>query len=447
LDFYYSSARLAPANFHPTWFDSGRRVLLRARVQLRDAITATRAYIDANWEKTFRVSREETPKEISLPRPHTVPSTDPCMWLFFYWDTYFTNLGLLRQGRLAQALNNADNVIYLIERLGFVPNISVRVALNRSQIPVSAVLFAEIFQHTHDREWLRRAYAALGKEYNFWMALRLAPNGLNTCGTHADPVTLADFYHVIKHRLSDIPDDPVERLAYLRHKMAECEVWDFNPRFDQHAADFNPVDTNAILFQFESIAGDFARELGLPAEETAWRARAARRRALFDRFLWHESRGFYFDFDWAHGQPGRVVCAAPYFALWSGICSDAQAAALARNLPLIERDHGLLACAEGSNTSVNTYQWDAPNAWPPHQTAAILGLLRHGHTADACRIARKLVLTCARNLTTTGQLWEKYNALTGRIDVADEYKMPQMMGWTAGGCIHACEVLEQAGAV
>ena len=413
-------------------------------VKISDAIGATRKYIDENWEKTFRHSREETAKEISLPRPHTVPSTDPSMWLFFYWDTYFTNLGLLRQGRFEQALNNADNVLHLIERLGFVPNISVKIALNRSQVPVSAVLFSEIYQHSRDRAWLRRAYAAVTREYAFWMALRLAPNGLNASGTHADPATLANFYDVIKHRLRDIPDEPVARLAYLRHKMAECEVWDFCPRFDQRAADFNPVDTNGILYQFETIAGDFARELGLPEEEKAWRARAARRRELVDRYLWNEARGFYFDYDWARGRAGTVISSAPYFALWGGVCSEAQAASLVRNLPLIEREHGMMSCAEGSNTSANTYQWDAPNAWPPQQTATILGLLRYGYKAEAKRIAEKFVLTCARNLATTGQLWEKYNALTGRIDVADEYKMPHMMGWTAGGCVHACELLESS---
>ncbi len=411
-------------------------------VNLREAIATTRRHIDAHWEQTFRDSRGESAREIPLPRPHTVPSTDPTMWLFFYWDTYFTNLGLLRQNRLAQAINNADNVIHLIEQLGFVPNISVRIALNRSQVPVSAVLFEDIYRHTRDLAWLRRAYAALVKEYAFWHALRLAPNGLNACGTHADPATLANFYDVISHRLRDIPAEPVARLAYLRHKMAECEVWDFNPRFDQRAADFNPVDTNAILYQFETIAGDFAKTLGLPAEETVWRDRATRRRTLIDRCLWNEAHGFYFDYDWARGRQGAVVSAAPYFALWSGVCSEAQAAALARNLPLVERAHGVMTCAEGSNTSVNTYQWDAPNAWPPIQTAAILGLLRHGYVTEAKRLAEKYVLTCARNLETTGKLWEKYNALTGRIDVADEYKMPQMMGWTAGGFLHAAEVLE-----
>ncbi|MEZ5415616.1 MAG: trehalase family glycosidase [Opitutaceae bacterium] len=410
---------------------------------LTEAINTTRRHIDAHWEQTFRDSSQApTAREFPLPRPHTVPSTDPCMWLFFYWDTYFTNLGLLRQNRLEQAINNAENVIHCIEQIGLVPNISVRIALNRSQIPVSAVLFEDIFRHTGDLAWLQRAYATLNKEYAFWMAMRLAPNELNTCGTNADPITLANFYDVISHRLVDIPTDPVARMQYLRHKMAECEVWDFNPRFDQHAANFNPVDTNAILYQFETIAGDFARTLGLLAEESVWRERAAHRRTLIDRYLWNAAKGFYFDYDWAHGRQGPVVSAAPYFALWAGVCSDDQAAALAQNLPLVERAHGLMTCAEGSNTSKNTYQWDAPNAWPPLQTAAILGLLRHGYTADAKRLAEKYVLTCARNLERTGKLWEKYNALTGNIDVADEYKMPQMMGWTAGGFLHAAEVLE-----
>ncbi|QYM78463.1 alpha,alpha-trehalase [Horticoccus luteus] len=412
-------------------------------MNLSAAIATTRSYIDANWEKTFRDSRAESVREFPLPRPHTVPSTDPTMWLFFYWDTYFTNLGLLRQGRAAQALNNAENVLHCIEQLGFVPNISVRIALNRSQVPVSAPLFADIYRHTQDRAFLPRAYAALVKEYAFWMALRTAPNGLATCGTHADPVTLADFYKVISHRLRDIPEEPAARLVYLKHKMAECEVWDFNPRFSQRAADFNPVDTNGVLFLFETIAGDFAHDLGLSSDEQLWRDRASHRRALVDRYLWNEQRGYYFDYDWANQRPGSVVSAAPYFALWSGICSDAQAAALVRNLPLVERAHGLITCAEGSNTSANTYQWDAPNAWPPIQTAALLGLLRYGYVAEAKRLAEKYVLTCARNLEQTGQLWEKYNALTGGIDVADEYKMPPMMGWTAGGFLHAAEVLER----
>jgi alpha,alpha-trehalase len=409
---------------------------------LSESIRVGRTYIDRHWEETIRISREETPGEIALPFPHTVPSTDPTMWLFFYWDTYFTNLGLIRQGRVAQARNNAENVLHLIERLGYVPNISVRIALNRSQIPVAAVLFDELHRLAPDRAWLARIYAAITREYAFWQALRCAPNGLAANNTHADPVTVAGFHGVIKHRLRDIPEDPVARLLYLKHKMAECEVWDFTPRFDQRCADFNAVDTNSVLFQVETIAAGWADELGRTGDAATWRARAGQRRMLIDRYLWDEASGFYFDYDWANRRRGTVVSSAAYFPLWTGACSEKQAAALVRNLPLLERAHGLMTCAEGGNSSANTYQWDAPNAWPPLQAAAILGLRRHGYQAEARRLAEKYVLTCGRNLKATGQLWEKYNALTGGIDVADEYKMPPMMGWTAGVFLLAAEVLE-----
>lgn len=408
---------------------------------LAEALGAGRAYIDRHWEETVRVSREETPAEIALPCPHTVPSTDPTMWLFFYWDTYFTNLGLIRQGRVAQARNNAENILHLVERLGYVPNISVRIALNRSQIPVAAVLLDELHRLAPERAWLERCYAAITREYAFWTALRQAPNGLAANGTHADPATVAGFYEVIRKRLRDIPDEPVARLAYLRHKMAECEVWDFTPRFDQRCADFNAIDTNSVLFQVESIMAGWAGELERPSAAAVWRERAARRRALVDRHLWDEARGYYFDYDWTRQIRGPVVSAAPYFALWTGLASAAQAAALVRNLPLVERAHGLITCAEGSNPSANTYQWDAPNAWPPLQAAAIMGLRRYGYHAEARRLAEKYVMTCARNLAATGQLWEKYNAQTGGIDVADEYQMPPMMGWTAGVFLLAAEVL------
>lgn len=409
---------------------------------LADAIRTTRAYIDQHWEETFRVSRNPKPDEIALPYPHTVPSTDPSMWLFFYWDTYFTNLGLIRQGRIAQARNNAENVLHLIETLGLVPNISVRIAWGRSQIPLAAAIFDELHRLAPNRVWLERIYAAITKEYGFWIAQRNSPTGLAANNTHADPVTVAKFYHVIKNRVKDIPDEPVARMVYLKHKMAECEVWDFTPRFDQRCADFNAIDTNAVLFQVEHIAAAWADELGRPQDAARWRERAAERRARIDRYLWDEERGFYFDYDWTRQERGPVVSAAPYFALWTGVSSPAQAAALVSNLALVERAHGLTTCLEGSNSSANTYQWDAPNAWPPLQAAAILGLRRYGYHAEARRLAEKYVLTCARNLASSGQLWEKYNAVTGGIDVANEYQMPPMMGWTAGTFLLAAEVLE-----
>ncbi len=57
-------------------------------------------YIKANWEKS--ISKDEPGKGfggVSLPYPYTTPSIkgEGEFTIFFYWDTYFTNLGLLKR--------------------------------------------------------------------------------------------------------------------------------------------------------------------------------------------------------------------------------------------------------------------------------------------------------------------------------------------------------------
>jgi alpha,alpha-trehalase len=47
-----------------------------------------------------------------------------------------------------------------------------------------------------------------------------------------------------------------------------------------------------------------------------------------------------------------------------------------------------------------------------------------------------------RNFAVTGDLWEKYNAHVGTIEVQDEYEMPAMMGWTAGAYLAARQRLD-----
>ena len=50
--------------------------------------------------------------------------------------------------------------------------------------------------------------------------------------------------------------------------------------------------------------------------------------------------------------------------------------------------------------------------------------------------------TVIRNFEKTGDLWEKYNVVTGTTEVVDEYKMPRMVGWTAGVFVYAAEYLQ-----
>ena len=48
------------------------------------------------------------------------------------------------------------------------------------------------------------------------------------------------------------------------------------------------------------------------------------------------------------------------------------------------------------------------------------------------RIRDKYINATEKIFDATGNLWEKYNATDGTINVTNEYEMPPMMGWTAG---------------
>lgn len=96
----------------------------------------------------------------------------------------------------------------------------------------------------------------------------------------------------------------------------------------------------------------------------------------------------------------------------------------------LESDYGIITSKK--NETVGNYQWDYPNGWPPLQYIVIKGLENYGYKNEALRIAKKYSELVERVFEETNNLWEKYNMVKGNIEVTNEYKMPPMMGWTAG---------------
>ncbi len=399
-------------------------------------------FIHDQWKLTVRHSDPRDASELALPKPFTVPTAGQTFHSFFYWDTYFTSLGLLLDGQENQARDNADDMMFLVERLGFIPNSNAIWGHNRTQLPVSSALYADVFRWSRDQPWLAQALIALEREHAFFQGMRGTACGLNRAYHHANPQYLWQFAEDIRSRLPSLPVESEARFQAAGHALSECEVWDFTPRFDGRCGDFCPVDTNALLFLMEQNGAAFCEQLG-NGKAGVWRERAERRRALLTRLCWNEARGMFFDYDWANQRQSRVVSAANFFVLWSGAATPEQAGLVVKNLKQLEFAHGITTCAPGDRKQV--YQWDHPNGWPPLQFGAIEGLRRYGFEEAARRIAAKYAATVTRNFKATGNLWEKYNAVTGGIDVRDEYAMPPMLGWTAGVFFHACKLLKSAG--
>lgn len=101
----------------------------------QEEIACVRDFIRTSWDASVQYNPADSQTLIGLPRPYTVPSVSQTFQELYYWDTYFTNEGLVRDGRLDLAKNNTEDMLYLVDRYGYMPNGSRTWYLNRSQPP------------------------------------------------------------------------------------------------------------------------------------------------------------------------------------------------------------------------------------------------------------------------------------------------------------------------
>lgn len=406
-------------------------------------------FIVSSWPETVRSNTADEGARFGLPYPYTVPSISGAFQEMYYWDTFFTDEGLILDGFVEQARNNVEDMLHIVERFGKMLNGSATWFLNRSQPPYLSMMIRSVYEATGDRDWLARVLPGLKKEYDFWMTSRVSPCGLNSYGNEATDEEKLEFIGLLKGRFGSCFDTGgLSRDELLRigsHYIAEAESgWDFTPRFEGRCEDFCPVDLNSNLYLYEMNFSFFASELGDGVSARRWEKVAARRNRLMHKFMRDGKSGLFFDYDHVNGRRSGVLSAAVFSLLFSGAADRRDAAAIAGTLcagsqPIrsssdasfrLEYPHGISACAYGDYPC--HYQWSYPNGWAPLQYLAVKGLLRYGYDADARRIAVKYLDTVVSTFAETGNLWEKYNAVEGNINVRNEYDMPTMLGWTAG---------------
>lgn len=403
---------------------------------------ALHRHIANTMSQTVRTSEKDTLGRFALPKPFSVPCIRGGFQDMFYWDTYFTNAGLLLDGDVWQSLNNIEDIAAMVERFGYMPNATSEGMLTRSQPPLLSMMVRDYYDATGDKELLGRMLPVLEKEYDFWMTKRVAPNGLNRYGHNATDAQLLRFFNEVagRVRLDGSKMSEAERRTAGAHLLAEAESgWDFNPRFEGRCMDFNPVDLNSFMYGMERNQAYFMRELGLDGSKV-WDARADKRRKLMRKLMLDPRSKLFYDYDFVNNRRSSQYSAAPLAALWQNVADKGDAAALVKNLPKIEGEWGVFTCEPGERSIA--YQWDAPNGWAPVQYFAIKGLDKYGYKKEAQRIARKYVASMTSIYGATGQLWEKYNAAKGNTEVNNEYAMPgDFMGWTAGAYQAAYEYL------
>ena len=136
------------------------------------------SHIDSLWSVLAREPDRADPRSSLLPLPYPYVVPGGRFNEIYYWDSYFTMLGLEESGRHDMALNMVRNFVSLITRYGHVPNGNRTYYLSRSQPPFFAAMVELIADEASDRGAIYAEFlGALSEEYAFWMdgADALAP--------------------------------------------------------------------------------------------------------------------------------------------------------------------------------------------------------------------------------------------------------------------------------
>ncbi len=399
-------------------------------------------HISANWDNVVRECRHDKGDLVGIPYPFTIPAVGRFEALY-YWDTYFTNVGLLLSEKPMLAKTNVDNMLNLISRYGFMPNSNGTYHRDHSQPPFLSIMVRDIYEYYGDKVWLIGAYEMLCREYEFWITQRSTPIGLSRFDTNiTDKSELEKSAAEAEERLGlSIPED---RATVGRFHLSTCESgYDYSSRYGFAPYNFAPACLNSLLYALEVNMAYFADELGKDdSVSEEWLERAETRKALMNKYLLDEN-GLFRDYDFVHGKLSPDFSAASVYPMFCGLADKDQARSFAENLHRLEAEYGI--ASNEKNDTPGLYQWGYPNGWACHQQMFISALDKYGYKTDAKRIAEKYISLADRVFEKTHNLWEKYNIVEGSILVAEEhaYEMPAMMGWTAGAYLYAKDYLNK----
>ena len=128
------------------------------------------------WSKLVRrvnpelANRQDSHSLIFLDKPFVVPGGR--FREVYYWDTYWSILGLLHSEMTDIVKSTLENLLSLVERYGFVPNGGRKYYENRSQPPFLALMVKAYYDSTKDVDFVKDCLPILEKEHSFWKANR-----------------------------------------------------------------------------------------------------------------------------------------------------------------------------------------------------------------------------------------------------------------------------------
>ena len=419
--------------------------------------SSIREHITNLWDVLKRPADEEISGTlIPLPNPYIVPGGR--FREIYYWDSYFTMLGLQEDGETETIQNMVDNFSYLIKNYGFIPNGNRTYYLSRSQPPFYAEM-VKLLADIKGEQILVDYLPFLEKEYQFWMEgagelsrenaaskrVVLMPDGeiLNRYWDNKNtprPESYREDVETASEAVKKFPGNTKEEV-YRNLRAAAESGWDFSSRWLStneegefplstiHTTDIVPVDLNSLLYNLERTISK-ASSLANDAEKAeVYKQKYEARGRAINKYLWSDEKGFYMDYNIKSNEFTEVKSLAGVYPLFFNIADAKKAGEVSEEVKdLFVKPGGVVTTPNNTGE-----QWDAPNGWAPLQWITIAGLRNYGYNELAEDIKNRWLQQNTQVYKKNFKLTEKYNVEDlSRESGGGEYPTQDGFGWTNG---------------
>jgi alpha,alpha-trehalase len=415
-----------------------------AQVQVSSNEKDVTIHIKNLWKQLTRKHDDDVTEGNSLlplPYPYVVPGGR--FREVYYWDSYFTMLGLKESGEKALIENMINNFAYLINQYGLVPNGNRSYYLSRSQPPVFS-LMVELIAEMNGNSAYAIYLSALEKEYNYWMDKTAPtkhvvkmPDG-SILNRYYDQLEIPrqESYYEDDLLSKNLPE--AKRVKLNRDLRSAAESgWDFSSRWFAdgktlttiQTTDIVPVDLNCFLYNLEMVLSKAYKMRGDLLKERYFLQIAERRKVAINKYCWSTVNGWYVDYDLARKRLSTQLSLAGMTPLFCNVAPKNRI----KNIAYILSRKFLKEGGLVTTLKVTGQQWDAPNGWAPLQWIAIKGLLNYEEGELAETAARRWINNNLQVFQQTGKLMEKYDVIDlTRPAGGGEYASQDGFGWTNG---------------
>ncbi|MFV9485038.1 alpha,alpha-trehalase TreA [Christiangramia sp. ASW11-125] len=413
-------------------------------------------HIKSLWEVLKRPANDSISGTlIPLPNDYIVPGGR--FREVYYWDSYFTMLGLQIDGENEVIRNMVENFAFLIDELGFIPNGNRTYYLGRSQPPFFS-LMVNILADIEGEQVYAEYLDALEQEHKFWMkgSNELKPgNATNRVVKLKDGTILNRYYDEFATPRPESYREDVEtaEIALKTNPMLKKEDiyrdlragaesgWDYSSRWlvknvrnefklsSIQTTSILPVDLNSLLYQLERTISRAAKIAEKKEMSATYAKLAEDRRQAIKNYFWDPKKEFFQDYNFEKQEFTGNLSLAAMYPLFFQIADEQQADKVATR---IKED--FLKPGGVVTTPYSTgQQWDAPNGWAPLQWITIQALRNYKHLELSEEIKTRWLDVNSAVYNRTYKMTEKYNVIDlSKESGGGEYPTQDGFGWTNG---------------